>query len=272
VIYGVLTNSSVPKLYLAGILPGLLLASLFMLTIILACMYKPAWGGERIHASWSERLKSLVHLVPPMGIFLLVVGSIYAGVATPTEAAALGVLGAMLLAAAYRRLTIAMVRESLENTMRSSAMIMLIVVGASFLNFVMSATGLTTALTNAITGLGFSPFAMLLLLIVFYLVLGCFMETLSMMITTIPIVAPVMIALGFDPIWLGIIIIVLVEAALITPPVGLNLFVVQSLRTSGSMTPVIIGSIPFVVAMMLLLLLLALFPALALWLPKLFAI
>jgi tripartite ATP-independent transporter DctM subunit len=243
-----------------------------MLTIIMACMYKPAWGGERIHSSWSERLKSLVHLVPPMGIFLLVVGSIYAGVATPTEAAALGVLGAMLLAAAYRRLTIAMVRESLENTMRSSAMIMLIVVGASFLNFVMSATGLTAALTNAITGLGFSPYVMLLLLIVFYLVLGCFMETLSMMITTIPIVAPVMIALGFDPIWLGITIIVLVEAALITPPVGLNLFVVQSLRTSGSMMPVIVGSIPFVLAMMLLLLLLALFPALALWLPKLFAI
>ena len=272
VIYGVLTNSSVPKLYLAGILPGLLLAGLFMLTIVLACMYKPAWGGQRIQASWSERMRSLIHLLPPMGIFLLVVGSIYAGVATPTEAAALGVLGAMILAAAYRRLTLAMVRESLENTMRSSAMIMLIVVGASFLNFVMSATGLTSALTNAITGLGFSPYTMLLLLVVFYLVLGCFMETLSMMITTIPIVAPVMIALGFDPIWLGIIIIVLVEAALITPPVGLNLFVVQSLRTSGSMTPVIIGSIPFVMAMMLLLLLLALFPALALWLPQLFAV
>jgi len=272
VIYGVLTNSSVPKLYLAGILPGLLLASLFMLTIIMACMYKPAWGGERIHSSWSERLKSLVHLVPPMAIFLLVVGSIYAGVATPTEAAALGVFGALVLAASYKRLSFVMVREALENTMKSSAMIMLIVVGASFLNFVMSATGLTSALTNAITGLGFSPFVMLLLLVVFYLVLGCFMETLSMMITTIPIVAPVMIALGFDPIWLGIAIIVLVEAALITPPVGLNLFVVQSLRTSGSMTPVIVGALPFVMAMMLLLVLLAIFPSLALWLPQLFAL
>lgn len=271
VIYGVLTNSSVPKLYLAGILPGLLLALLFMLTIVCACLYRPAWGGQTIHASWAERLRSLKHLVPPMGIFLLVVGSIYAGVATPTEAAALGVLGAILLAAAYRKLTFAMVRESLENTMRSSAMIMLIVVGASFLNFVMAATGLTTALTDAITGLGFTPMVMLLFLIVFYLILGCFMETLSMMITTIPIVAPVMIGLGFDPIWLGIVIIVLVEAALITPPVGLNLFVVQSLRSSGSMTPVIMGSLPFVAAMMVLLLLLAIFPDLALGLPKFFS-
>jgi TRAP-type C4-dicarboxylate transport system permease large subunit len=109
-------------------------------------------------------------------------------------------------------------------------------------------------------------------MVVFYLVLGCFMETLSMMITTIPIVAPVMIALGFDPIWLGIAIIVLVEAALITPPVGLNLFVVQSLRTSGSMTPVIVGALPFVMAMMLLLVLLTLFPSIALWLPKLFSV
>jgi C4-dicarboxylate transporter DctM subunit len=272
VIYGVLTNSSVPKLYLAGILPGLLLAILFMATIVVACVYKPAWGGERIRSSWSDRIKSLVHLVPPMAIFLLVVGSIYAGVATPTEAAALGVFGALVLAASYKRLSFVMVREALENTMKSSAMIMLIVVGASFLNFVMSATGLTSALTNAITGLGFSPFFMLLLLVVFYLVLGCFMETLSMMITTIPIVAPVMIALGFDPIWLGIAIIVLVEAALITPPVGLNLFVVQSLRTSGSMTPVIVGALPFVMAMMLLLVLLAIFPSLALWLPQLFAL
>lgn len=270
VIYGVLTNSSVPKLYLAGIIPGLLLALLFMATIVFACIAKPQWGGQRIHATWAQRFKALVHLVPPMGIFLLVVGSIYAGVATPTEAAALGVFGAMALAAAYRRLSLAMMRESIENTMRSSAMIMLIVIGASFLNFVMSATGLTTALTNAISGLGVSAQWMLVILVIFYLVLGCFMETLSMMITTIPIVAPVMIALGYDPIWLGIIIIVLVEAALITPPVGLNLFVVQSLRSSGSMTPVIVGSLPFVFAMLALLVLLAVFPDIALWMTRFF--
>lgn len=270
VIYGVLTNSSVPKLYLAGIIPGLGLAVLFMLTVVIACAIKPAWGGHKIHATWGQRIVSLTHLAPPLGIFLLVVGSIYAGLATPTEAAALGVLGALVLAACYGRLTFAMLRDAIEGTMRSTAMIMLIVIAASFLNFILAATGITDALTQSITGLGLSPGWMLLIVILFYLVLGCFMETLSMMITTIPIVAPIMIALGYDPIWLGIVIIVLVEAALITPPVGLNLFVVQSLRKSGNMTAVIVGALPFVLAMFVLLALLAFIPDLALWLPRVF--
>ncbi|WP_353153163.1 TRAP transporter large permease [Pollutimonas bauzanensis] len=270
VIYGVLTNTSVPKLYLAGIIPGLGLAALFMLSIAIACIIKPKWGGEKIQATWGQRIASLVHLIPPMFIFLLVVGSIYAGLATPTEAAALGVVGALILAACVKRLTFTMLKEALEGTMKATAMIMLIVVGAAFLNFIMSATGLTTAITSTITGLGVSPGWMLVILVVFYLVLGCFMETLSMMITTIPIVAPIMMALGYDPIWLGIVIIVLVEAALITPPVGLNLFVVQSLRKTGSMNDVMIGSFPFVIMMMVLIVLLAAFPGIALWLPTVF--
>ena len=203
-------------------------------------------------------------------IFLLVVGSIYAGIATPTEAAALGVVGALLLAAFSGRMNWKMIKEVLEGTMKATAMIMLIVIGSAFLNFVMSATGLTNALTDAITGLGVSPMVMLMIIVVFYLVLGCFMETLSMMITTIPIVAPIMIALGFDPVWLGIAIIILVEVALITPPVGLNLFVVQSLRKSGSMNDVMIGSLPFVIMLLAMVGLLAIFPDLALWLPRLF--
>jgi len=271
VIYGVLTNSSVPQLYLAGIIPGLMMAGLFMLTIAIACLAKPKWGGHKVQADWSARFASLVHLAPPLGIFLLVVGSIYAGLATPTEAAALGVLGALVLAAWFRRLTFKMLREAIEGTMRSTAMIMLIVIAASFLNFVLSATGVTDALTRSITDLGLSPGWMLLIIILFYLVLGCFMETLSMMITTIPIVAPVMLALGYDPIWLGITIIVLVELALITPPVGLNLFVVQSLRKSGNMSAVIIGSLPFVGAMFVMIALLAFFPDIALWLPRAFS-
>ena len=178
--------------------------------------------------------------------------------------------GALVLAACYGRLSWGMLREAVEGTMRSTAMIMLIVIAAGFLNFVMSATGLTNAITDFIGGLGLSPGWMLLVLVIFYLVLGCFMETLSMMITTIPIVAPVMVGLGFDPIWLGILIIILVEAALITPPVGMNLFVVQSLRKSGSMNAVIIGALPFVAAMFVLLLLLALFPQIAMWMPTTF--
>lgn len=270
VIYGVLTNTSVPKLYLAGIVPGLGMALLFMTVIALACVVKPAWGGKKISASWSARLTSLVHLIPPLLIFFLVVGSIYAGVATPTEAAALGVIGALILAAFSRRLSVKMLLTCFEGTMKSTAMIMLIVIGAAFLNFIMSGIGLTNAITQAITELGVSPMMMLLVLVVFYLVLGCFMETLSMMITTIPIVAPVMIALGFDPVWLGIVIIILVEVALITPPVGLNLFVVQSLRTTGSMNDVMLGSLPFVLMLLGMVFILAVFPDVALWLPHLF--
>ena len=270
VLYGVLTNSSVPKLYLAGILPGFMLAGMFILIIIIACVLKPEWGGKKIYASWGERFRSLVNLLPPLGIFFLVVGSIYAGLATPTEAAALGVFGALVLAAFYRRLSLNMLREAIEGTMKSTAMIMLIVIAAAFLNFVMSATGLTNAITDFIGGLGLSAGWMLLVLVIFYLVLGCFMETLSMMITTIPIVTPVMIGLGYDPVWLGIMIIILVEAALITPPVGMNLFVVQSLRKSGSMNDVIVGSLPFVAAMFVMLLLLSLFPAIAMWMPTTF--
>jgi tripartite ATP-independent transporter DctM subunit len=270
VIYGVLTNSSVPKLYLAGIIPGFLLAALFMVVVLLACVVKPSWGGQRIRASWGERLASLRHLLPPLGIFLMVVGSIYAGLATPTEAAALGVLGALVLALFFRKLSLGMLREALEGTMRATGMIMLIVIAAGFLNFVMSAIGLTDALTRSITGLGLSPGWMLLVVVIFYVILGCFMETLSMMIVTIPLVAPIMTALGFDPIWLGIVIIVLVETALITPPVGLNLFVVHSVRKGGSMNAVIVGSLPFVGALFAIIALLAAFPDLALWLPRVF--
>lgn len=267
VIYGVLTNSSVPQLYLAGFIPGFALAVLFMAIVIIACLVKPEWGGQRITATWGERVAGLKHLLPPLGIFIMVVGSIYAGLATPTEAAALGVFGALILAAIFKRLNLRMLREVMEGTMRSTAMIMLIVVAASFLNFVMAATGVTTALTESISGLGLSPGWMLLVVVIFYVVLGCFMETLSMMIVTIPIVAPIMVGLGYDPIWLGIVIVVLVETALITPPVGMNLFVVQSLRKGGSMNAVILGSLPFVFALFAMVALLAFFPGLAMWLP-----
>jgi TRAP-type C4-dicarboxylate transport system permease large subunit len=163
-----------------------------------------------------------------------------------------------------------MLREVLENTMRTTAMVMLIIIAAYFLNFILSAIGLSALLTGFISGLGLSKIEMLVVVVVFYLILGCFMETLSMMITTIPIVAPVMFQLGFDPVWYGIVMVILIEMALITPPVGLNLFVVQSLRKSGALNDVIAGSLPFVLAMLAMIALLAVFPGIALWLPSVF--
>jgi C4-dicarboxylate transporter, DctM subunit len=271
IVYAVLTNTSVPKLYLAGIVPGLVLSLGFMVVVLIACWWRPAWGGQRLRASLRDCFAGLVHLVPPLGVFAVVVGSIYAGIATATEAASLGVMMGLALAAWTRTLGWAMLRDALLGTMKSTGMIMLIVVAAYFLNFVMSSIGLTTKLTDAIQGLGLDRWGMLFAVVVFYVVLGCFMETLSMMITTVPVIAPVMQALGFDMVWFGIVVIVLVETALITPPVGLNLFVVQNLRKTGTLNDVIVGTLPFVAALFVLLALLAFFPGLALWLPSVFS-
>ncbi len=269
IVYGALTDTSIPKLYLAGIIPGIMLAGLFMVTIYLICRLRPAWGGTAIHSSWQQRWQSLGDLVPPLVIFAVVIGSIYSGLATATESAALGVVTALMLVVIRGRLSWALMMAVLEGTMRTTAMIMLIILAAFFLNFVMNAIGLTQQLNRTITGLDLPPYALLLAVVVFYTILGCFMETLSMMVTTLPIVTPVMTAAGFDPVWFGIVVIILIELALITPPVGLNLYVIQGIRERGSVNDVIVGALPFVVAMFAMIALLALVPDLALLLPRL---
>ena len=270
IIYGLLTDTSVPQLYLAGFVPGLLLAVLFMLTVVVACTFRRSWGGTPIETSWALRRRSLVHLLPPLGIFLVVVGSIYAGLATPTEAASLGVVASLGLAAFARSLDIEMLRRALEGTMRTTAMVMLIILAAIFLNFVLAAIGLTQALSQFILELGLTPMQTLLAVIAFYLVLGCFMETLSMLLTTTPLIVPIIVQLGFDPVWFGILMMVMLETALITPPIGVNLYVVQGVRGRGSMNDVIVGTLPFVATMFVMIALLVLFPELALWLPEMF--
>lgn len=270
IVYGLLTNTSIPELYLAGFIPGLLLAALFMATIVALCLYRKEWGGSKIETSWQRRMAALPSLLPPLLIFLLVVGSIYAGVATPTEAASLGVVGALVLAAANRTLTFDMLKHACEATMRTTAMIMLIIVAALFLNFVLTTIGLTQQLTQFIKSLGLTPFQVMLLIVAFYTLLGCVMETMSLMITTAPLITPIVVALGYDPVWFGILLMVLLESSLITPPIGVNLFVVHSVRRKGPLKDVFIGAIPFVVTLFLMAVLLLVFPQLALWLPKLF--
>ena len=270
IIYGLLTDTSVPQLYLAGFVPGLLLAVLFMATVVVACLFRRGWGGTPIETSWAMRMRSLVHLLPPLGIFLVVVGSIYAGLATPTEAASLGVVASLALAAFARSLNLEMLRRAVEGTMRTTAMVMLIILAAIFLNFVLAAIGLTQALSQFVLELGLTPMQTLLAVIAFYLVLGCFMETLSMLLTTTPLIVPIIVSLGFDPVWFGILMMVMLETALITPPIGVNLYVVQGVRGRGSMNDVITGTLPFVATMFVMIALLVLFPGLALWLPELF--
>ena len=273
IIYGLLTDTSVPELYLAGIIPGIILSWLFMLTIIGACMYRRSWGGTKIETNWSQRIRTLPHLLPPIVLFAAVVGSIYGGVATPTEAASIGVVVALIIAASFRTLSISMLRDCFEGTMRTTAMIMLIVFAAIFLNFVLGFMGITQAMLNFIAAMGLTPVQTIYLIVGFYLILGMFMETLSMMLTTIPVVFPIVMKLGvpeFSDVWFGILITLLMEAALITPPIGINLYVVQGIRTrGGKFNDVAIGAIPFVFAMLAMIVILISWPSIATWLPNL---
>ena len=271
IIYGLLTDSSVPELYLAGIIPGVILAMLFMGMIAIFCLRNPEWGGDKVETSWAERIRVLPDLLPPVFLFMAVVGSIYAGVATPTEAASIGVVCALFIAAWNKALSIEMLKEAFEGTMRSSATIMLIILAAVFLNFVLGFMGVTQALLNGIEAMGLTPMQTMLMIVAFYLLLGMFMETLSMMLTTIPVVFPIVTHMGFDQIWFGIMIIVLMEASLITPPIGINLYVVHGIRSrGGNFNDVSIGAIPFVIAMLVMIAFLLMFPGIATWLPQQF--
>lgn len=268
ILYGVLTETSIPQLYLAGLIPGLLLAGLFMVLIGLVCLVKPEWGGTRQSASWSQRLRALPDLLPPLVIFVSVIGSIYAGWATATEAAALGVLAALVIAAVYRCLSVRVVIEAFEGAMKTTAMIMAVMIGAYFLNLIFGAIGLPQAVSGWIGSLNLSPLGLFALVVVFYFILGMFMETLSMMVASVPIIAPIMVQAGFDPVWCGIVIVLLMEIALITPPVGLNLFVVQSVRRRGYVEDVIVGALPFMLVMLAFVGILYLWPQIALFLPN----
>ncbi|ALM53563.1 TRAP transporter large permease [Halomonas huangheensis] len=268
IIYGAITNTSIGKLFIAGILPGLALAGAFMLAIIAFSLLRPDVAGEaEPRASLRERLVSLVDLLPPAFVFAIVMGSIYSGWATPTEAAALGVVAALVLAAINRKLSLAMLHECFLSMARTTAMIMLIIVAAFFLNYIVGILGIPHTLTQWVADLGLSPLGLILALVIFYLVLGCFLETLSMMIATVPIVVPMVVQFGFDPVWFGIFLVIMMEISLITPPIGMNLYVVQGVRGRGSIGDVMLGSLPFLAIMLLFVGLIILWPGLVLWLP-----
>ena len=271
IIYGFLARTSIPQLFVAGIVPGLLLAALFMGIILVVCLVRPEWGGTRRSSTMAARLRNLRHLVPVLVLFGFIIGSIYTGWATPTEAAAVGMVIALVLAWLHGGLSWRMLGHALEGTMRTTAMIMLILIVANFLNFILASAGLANKLIEFIAAQQLSPTETILLLVLMYVILGFFIETLSLMIVTIPFVTPLVAQLGFDLVWFGILLIVLIEMALITPPVGLNLYVVQGVRGRGSLTDVMVGSIPFAFMMLVMVGLLILFPGLALFLPNLTA-
>ena len=267
IVYGFLTQTSIPQLFLAGILPGLLMALCFIIVTAVLCKLKPSLGGSSRSFTWGERIASLVHLLPIVFLFVVVIGSIYAGWATPTESAAIGVVIAMLIAGANRGISREMISHSLIGTVRITSMIMLVIMGAYFLNFTLTSAGLGQELTHMLTSLHLGKMGTLMVVIGLYILLGFFIETLSLMVATIPIIVPIITQLGFDKVWFGILLILMIEMALITPPVGLNLYVVQGARKSGDMTDVMLGTIPYVLVMVATLVLLVIVPGLATYLP-----
>ncbi|GGJ22048.1 TRAP transporter large permease [Neoroseomonas lacus] len=270
IIYGAMTNTSVGRLYAAGVIPGLLLTGLFMAVVLVMCRWRPSLAGTpEPRLPMVERLRLLLGLAPAVGIFVVVMGSIYAGWATPTESAAVGVVAAFFLSTLYGRFSIRMLHECFVSTVAITAMIVLIVAGAFYLNFVLGILGVPQALSRFVVSLDASPIMILWILLIFYLILGCFLETLSMMVGTIPVVVPIVTALGIDPVFFGIFLVIMCEMALITPPVGMNLYVVQGVRGRGSVVDVITGSLPFLAMMFVLTVLLMYAPGIALWLPRL---
>ena len=267
IVYGFLTQTSIPQLFLAGLVPGVALALAFVAITAIICAIWPNLGGEQRTFAFGLMLRALLDLIPIILLFAVIIGTIYKGWATPTEAAAVGVAGAFAIALAVGGVSFQMLRESLMGTVKITSMIMLVVIGASFLNFTLSSAGLGNQLRDFLTGLGLDPMGTILVVVLIYIVLGFFIETLSLMVVTIPIIVPLVVEMGYDPIWFGILMIVLIEMALITPPVGLNLYVVQGARKSGPMSDVMLGTIPYIIAMLAMAAALIAFPQIALFLP-----
>jgi tripartite ATP-independent transporter DctM subunit len=271
IVYAIQAEVSIGKMFMAGILPGLLLAGIYAAYIIYRGIRNPEIAPQTQDTySWADRVSGLKDLAPVAILILTVLGSIYGGFATPTEAAALGALGAFVFAVLNRQMTPAICLECLKGAVKTNAMIMIIVVGAGFLSRTMGFLGIPAAITQAITGMNLSPYMLMILLGCVYILLGCLLDGFSIVVMTLPIALPMVTAAGFDPIWFGIYLILMVEVSQITPPVGFNLFVIQGL-TGEPIMRIAKYALPFFFLMLLTTAILTVFPKIALYLPELMA-
>ena len=268
-IYGFLTEQSIGKLFLAGIVPGLLLTVLFILTIGIVTWRNPALAPlAQERATILDRVRALRDVWAVAALFALVIGGMYAGVFTATEAAAMGAAGTLILALLRRRLTWGALVRSLTRTAETVAAITVILIGAVVLGYFLAVTQLPVQLADALAQSGLSPTMIMLMIIAAYLVMGAFMDELAMILLTVPILFPVVQAIGYDPIWFGVIIVVVCQAGMIAPPVGLNVFVISGMVKDVPMHDIYRGILPFLAAMIVLLALLMLAPDIALFLPR----
>ena len=269
VIYGLLTETDIGQMFVAGILPGLLLTGLFMVAIWTVATFAPETGPRGPRLAWRERLPVLARVWAILLLFLIVLGGIYLGVFTPTEAAAIGAAGAFLFALARRKLSLADTFAALVEAGRTTAMLFVVLFGAlTFSNFI-TLSGMVTQLLDWLNGLNLPPVGVVMMMGLIYLAMGAVFDSLAMLLLTVPIFFPVITELGIDPVWFGIIVIIVIEAGLISPPVGINVFVVQSVLADVSLWTVFRGIWPFLVAMLTTLALIFAFPQIALFLPGL---
>jgi tripartite ATP-independent transporter DctM subunit len=267
IIYGSTVGESVGRLFAAGMVPGLLLTLLFMLFLGVQAKLRPGLAPAPEGVTAGSKLRSIPDMAPIIALIVLVLGGIYAGVMTPTEAAGIGASGAVAIAAIYRKLSWAVLRQSLVETVRANAMILLIVVAAQIMSFALVSAGVPRGIVGVIGELHAPRWVIFGVIAVAYLILGCLMDALSLMLLTLPVVYPIMQAQGFDPIWFGVVLVLLLEIGLITPPVGMNLFVIQGI-SGRPLREVSAGAFPYVIIMLLEIVLLAFFPSIALWLPS----
>jgi C4-dicarboxylate transporter DctM subunit len=269
IFYGVMTETSIGALFIAGIVPGLLTAGVFSGIILVRCILNPSLGPAGPRTTWTERFRSSGRLLPLAGLFLLVVGGIYAGIFTPTESAGTGCLGVLLMALLTGKLDRAGIRRALTETVQVTAMIFAVIVGGYLVARFLALTGITSAVVGFLLGMNLSRVAFLSVLVLLFIAMGAMLDVFGMLVLTIPFVMPIVLELGIDPIWFGVFSVVMAELALVTPPIGANVFVMNRVATEVPMEDIFRGVLPFVAGVLVVVILLILFPGIALWLPGL---
>jgi tripartite ATP-independent transporter DctM subunit len=267
-VYAVITQQDIGKLFMAGVLPGLLAISMYVLTIGLIVLFRPAMLPAGPARPWPERLAALKDVWSSLALFAFVIGGLYGGVFTPTEAGGMGAGGAFLLGIARRKLDRHGVKTALLQATRTAAAVFTVLIGALLFGYFLTITQTPQKITAFLTGTGVGRYGVLAMIMVMYLILGCLMDAMAMIILTVPIIFPVIVQLGFDPIWFGVIIVMTVELGLIHPPVGMNVFVIKSVVPELTFMTIFKGVIPFVVTDLIRLVILIAFPVIALWLPS----
>lgn len=267
VFYGIMTDTSIGTLFIAGIVPGIFTAIFYSTSIYIRCLINPELGPAGPTFTWKERIISLKKVAPVAVIFLIVIGGIYGGVFTPTEASGIGVTGVIIVALVMRRLTWEKFRQSLDDTGVTSAMIFAILIGGYMFSRFLALTEITVSLINYIETLELNHYLFIFCIVLLFIILGCVLDVFGMLILTLPFLFPIILILRYDPVWFGVFAVIMAEIALVTPPIGVNVFIMKNLAPEVPIEEIFKGIMPFLICDLTLIVLLIFFPEIALWLP-----